>query len=250
MKLLNSPIILFKNIRIILAAIILIPIFLLIDSPTGDFYLGNGQYVANVIVGLAFIAGLCRCNKRARHVMLLGIVIGLCGEILFSLVLNMYHYRMGNIPLWVAFGHGMIFGLVYRVSRKKLIIKNELSIQRLLITFAIVFSTYWLFKENDVFGFICTLVFLFILCFAKNSKTFFLMMFTVVVYIELVGTATQCWWWPDTLSGLKFTPSSGNPPSGIAVFYFLFDIAVFWLYLNIFHTNIKLRYNNIKQLSI
>lgn len=247
---LPSFLILLQDIRIILSAIVLIPLFLFVDSPAGDELLGNGQLVANVLIGIVFLVGLRRCNQRARDIMLIGIVIGLCGEILFSLVLNMYHYRLNNIPIWVGFGHGLIYAFVYRASRKQTIKKYEKYIQIALLVFASLFSIGWLIFENDWFGFLCTSAFLIILSQAKKSQTFFLIMFAVVAYIELVGTATQCWWWPNTLSGLGFTPESGNPPSGIAVFYFLFDAITFWLYLNIMHKRTKFRYLKIKNISV
>lgn len=71
-------------------------------------------------------------------------------------------------------------------------------------------------------------------------------MFVEVCYVELVGTATGCWYWPEMAFGLYPWLPSANPPSGIAVFYFLFDAAVLLIYLNILSPRVKQRYKNMK----
>jgi len=40
---------------------------------------------------------------------------------------------------------------------------------------------------------------------------------------------------------------SGNPPVGIAAFYFLFDAIVLFVYLNFLHPKVKQRYKKLKQ---
>lgn len=248
-NLLNRPIIMvqLQQLRILIAALLAIPLFLWMDSPAGDVTFGNGQLTANIAVFTIFMVGVLHCNSRTRTAMLIGILVGFLGECLFSLVLNMYHYRFDNIPLWVAFGHGMIFGLVYRASKKPLILRNTQKLKIILLIGIILFSTFWFFAENDVFGFICTLVFLAFLIVAKKSQLFFLLMFYVVLYIELVGTYTGTWWWPNNLSSIASLPSSGNPPTGIAVFYFLFDFAVFYIYLHAINRVTLKRYRRFEQ---
>lgn len=233
---------LIKEFRIVFATLIAIPVFLMLDSPLGDAWFGQGQWVATGIVGVVFLFGLRHFNRRTRDIMLIGMVVGFCGEILFSLILGMYHYRLDNIPIWVIFGHGMIFAFAYRVIRKPSIRQYEIPIQLTLLIFTISFSLFWLITQNDWFGFLGTLLFVVILTQTKSSRTFFLFMYLVVLYIELVGTATQCWWWPPTFLGIEYLPSSANPPSGIAVFYFIFDIAVFWLYFHVFYPKKLHRY--------
>jgi hypothetical protein len=232
-----------SDLRIVVAALICIPLFLIIDSPFVDELMrGYSQWLANALVLIAFIIGYQRSSKRVRHILLIGIVVGMGGEILFSLVLGLYHYRLGNVPLWVALAHGLIFALVYRITHKPSFVHHSKNIQVGIVIFAVLYSVFWLIWQNDVYGFVCTVLFLAILSQAKRSRLFFLVMFVVVCYIEQVGTLVDCWWWPETISGIDFLPASGNPPTGISVFYFLFDWAVFMIYLHIFNRGIKVRY--------
>lgn len=230
-------------------ALLGIPVFLTIDSPFGDSLFNNhGQDVATFLVFCAFIFAYFRSRRRARNILIIGMVIGLAGEYILSILLGMYHYRFNNIPLWLAFAHGLIFALVFKLSKKLWVRSNKELLQKTLIFFAISYSFFWLVIANDWFGFLCTILFLTILFYAKKSRLFFLIMFAVVCFIEQIGTATGCWYWPLNVFGLENSPPSGNPPSGIAVFYFLFDAIVLWIYLNILHPNLKKRYHQFNRI--
>ena len=237
-----------ESIRSMLFLIIGIPIFLMLDSEHGDAVVGNGQWVATILVFLAFVRAYRNGTKRVRNVLFIGIIIGLTGEYLFSKVLGMYHYRFDNIPLWLAFAHGLIFAWTLKISKKLCMQTYAKQVQRGLLFIAIAYSIFWLFWTNDIYGFIAAVTFMLILLFTKKSRSFFLIMFVVVGYIELVGTSTGCWYWPETAFSMFNWLPSGNPPSGIAVFYFLFDAIVFWVYLYILHPDTHLRYQQRKQL--
>ncbi len=63
-----------------------------------------------------------------------------------------------------------------------------------------------------------------------RERLFFLTMYIVVAFLEIVGTTYKCWHWPDTAWGvIPFLPSN-NPPSGISLIYFLLDLGCLWLY--------------------
>ena len=228
--------------RILIAGLLGIPVMLLMDSPVGDALFVHGQALATLLVFLVYMVAYKKSTRRVRQVMLIGLVVGMSGEVFFSLIMGMYHYRLGNVPLWVAFGHGLIFAYVFRMAHKDWLKSNQQVIQQALLAFAILYSLFWLWWANDWYGLLCTVVFIAILFTAKKSRLFFLIMFAVVCYIEQVGTAVQCWYWPATLLNQPGWLPSGNPPSGIGVFYFLFDAAVLWTYLYLLHPKTRHRY--------
>ncbi|PCI03476.1 MAG: hypothetical protein COB79_00865 [Zetaproteobacteria bacterium] len=235
-----------ESIRSMLFLIVGVPIFLLLDSEHGDALVGNGQWVANILVFLAFIRAYRNGTQRVRNVLLIGVIVGLLGEFLFSRVLGMYHYRLDNIPLWLAFAHGLIFAWTLKMAKKPFLQAYSKKVQAVLLIISIGYSIFWLIWANDVYGFITAVVFMLILFFTKKSRLFFLIMFVVVCYIEQVGTVTGCWHWPPIALGMVEWLPSGNPPSGISVFYFLFDAVVFWIYLYILHPKVRLRYQRKK----
>lgn len=218
-------------------------LFLLLDSPVGDgWFAGHGQAVAVVLVALAFVFSYKRSSKRAKQVMLIGIIVGLTGEYILSMVLGMYHYRYHNIPLWLFFGHSLIFASVFRLSHHPYILIRQTIIKRYLFMFAVLYSFVWLIWADDWFGFLYSLIFFVILYKAKKSQLFFLIMFFIVAYLEQIGTATGTWYWPEIAFGKFEWLPSGNPPVGIAAFYFLFDFIVMGFYLNVLHPEVKERY--------
>jgi hypothetical protein len=162
--------------------------------------------------------------------MLYGLLVALGGEVLFSLVLGMYTYRQENLPLYVPFGHSIIYAGVYYFVKEPFFRKHKIFISKYLYITMIIYSILWLFFANDIFGFLCLLVILGILRWKERTKYFFLVMFFTIVYLELLGTYFQCWYWPDIIfAKITFIPSA-NPPSGISVFYFGFDAGCLWLY--------------------
>jgi hypothetical protein len=84
--------------------------------------------------------------------------------------------------------------------------------------------------ENDVFGFLMTLLIVFILRNRPRERLFYLSMYLTVAYLEIIGTNFLCWKWPNTAFDIfSFLPSA-NPPSGISFFYFGLDLGCLWLY--------------------
>ncbi len=232
--------------RTILKTLVGTALFLVIDSPIGDgWFNGHGQAVAVVLVGFAFAFSYWRSSRRAREIMIIGIVVGLMGEYILSMVLGMYHYRFYNIPLWLIFGHSLIFASVFRLSHHPYIVHHQMVIKKWLFIFSVVYSFVWLFWANDWFGFLYSLIFFLVLYFAKKSQLFFLIMFFIVAYLEQIGTATGTWYWPEIAFGKFEWLPSGNPPVGIAAFYFLFDFIVMTLYLNLLHPSVKERYRRL-----
>jgi hypothetical protein len=56
-----------------------------------------------------------------------------------------------------------------------------------------------------------------------RAPTLYAGVFVIVAFLELYGTAIGAWHWAETIPGTPI--GAGNPPSGIASIYVLFDIA-------------------------
>jgi hypothetical protein len=190
----------------------------------------NVQYALNTLMVFAFVIMLYRAVPRIKELMVYAVILGFVGEYLFSKGLNMYTYRLQNIPLYVPFGHAVLYARVLRFSKSSVVKKHQKSIEKLFAIVMALFATVYLLIFKDVFGFVMTvLVFLF---FFKKSKDklFFYTMYLLVAVLELIGTGFGVWKWPEIAFGvLEFLPSS-NPPSGISLFYFLLNITCFYIY--------------------
>lgn len=201
-----------------------------IDSQFIAQQITYSQWISNFFVFSSFLWVYKQTSRQVKQLMLFGLIIALGGEILFSLVLGMYSYRLENLPLYVPFGHSIIYAGVYYLVKEPLFKQYQPSIIKWLFIFMILYSTLWLLFARDVFGFICMLVILGVFKWRSKTKPFFLVMFFTIVYLELLGTYFQCWYWPNSwLNQFPLIPSA-NPPSGISVFYFGFDAGCLWLY--------------------
>ncbi|MDG1397467.1 MAG: hypothetical protein P8P88_03690 [Polaribacter sp.] len=193
----------------------------------------ESQLMLNILMGLAFLAMLYRANSRARKLMIIGVVLGFVGEHFFSRVLGMYTYRLDNVPLYVPFGHGVLYARIFRFSKASLVKKYHKQIESFLSILMIIVAAIYMLFFNDLFGFIMTIVVFLILWKRPKERLFFFSMYMLVVVLEIGGTAFGAWKWPNTAFGIfEFLPSN-NPPSGISLFYFLLDIGCFVFYIQL-----------------
>ena len=188
------------------------------------------QNILNFLMIIGFFIMYFRTVKRVQELMMYAVIIGFLGEYLFSKYLGMYTYRLGNIPLYVPFGHAVLFARIFRFSKVSLVRKYHKSIEQFFGSLIILFASIYLLFFGDVFGFVMTLFVFLLLWKRPKDRLFFYTMYLLVAILEIGGTAFGCWKWPNTAFGIfDFLPSN-NPPSGISLFYFLLDIGCFVLY--------------------
>ncbi|MBL4569105.1 MAG: hypothetical protein JKY69_05470 [Flavobacteriaceae bacterium] len=188
------------------------------------------QYLATIGMLIGFAVLYLRAAARIRELMLYAVIVGFLGEHLFSIGLGMYTYRLGNVPIYIPPGHAIVYIAAVYFCKKSIIKVYRKQLEKLFIVFVLGYSLLFLIFANDVFGFGMTVLVLFSLRNRPRERLFFLTMYIVVVFLEIVGTNYQCWAWPDTAFGTFSFIKSANPPSGISLFYFLLDLGTLWLY--------------------
>ncbi|MGB1170114.1 MAG: hypothetical protein ACPG4G_08560, partial [Flavobacteriaceae bacterium] len=193
----------------------------------------NAQTITNCFMLIAFFLLYIRSVKRTRHLMIYAVIIGFIGEYLFSIVLDMYTYRLSNLPIYVPFGHAAVYARTYTFSKAPVVKKNKKAIVRLMTLVISLIALFYLIAFNDIFGFTMTVFVFLILLKRPKDRLFFLTMYIVVAVLEIGGTAYEVWSWPDTAFGFFPLLKSHNPPSGISLFYFLLDVGCFVLYTQI-----------------
>jgi hypothetical protein len=203
---------------------------LILDSSYFASYFEQSQYLATLALIAGFIIVYYRSGPRIREQMLYAVAIGFVGEHLFSIVLGMYTYRLGNVPLYIPFGHAIVYIAVVYFCKKSIIKEKKSFLERMFALFVIIYATAFLIFANDIFGFIMSMLVLFLLRNKPRERLFYLTMYIVVVFLEIVGTTYNCWYWPETAFDKIPFLQSANPPSGISLFYFLLDLGSLWLY--------------------
>ncbi len=225
----------------------LLAAILFIDSRAVAEQLPYNQWLANLFTLAYFVWMLRDAGRRLRRLMLIGVLVACVGEVLFSLLLGMYEYRLHNVPLYVPPGHAILYASVFLLLRETWLRRHIQWVVRLCYAGAVTFSVAWLLLYNDIYGFICFVLFTLLIQRRRESRPFFVVMFLLVVYLELLGTYFQCWSWPPYLLQQWPAIPSANPPSGIAVFYIGFDIACLGLY-RLSRAGLRARYQRRRNL--
>jgi len=83
-----------------------------------------------------------------------------------------------------------------------------------------------LLPRLDVAGAVGVSVLVVFLIFSRY-RAIYAGVFIAVAYLEIYGTAVGTWRWAEEIPGINIP--DGNPPSGAAAGYVMFDIAALWL---------------------
>ncbi|MBU1468072.1 MAG: hypothetical protein KJ883_17215, partial [Gammaproteobacteria bacterium] len=130
---------------------------LFIDSQSLAERVHYSQWITNGLVLLCFAWVYSRVTARIKKLMLYGIFLALIGEVVFSLLLGMYEYRLENVPLYVPLGHSLIYAAVFYIQKEKIIQHNKVRVVSILYWGMIVYSSLWLLLDQDRLGFLCML---------------------------------------------------------------------------------------------
>lgn len=219
-----------RHLPIYLGIVFWLIIGLYLDGTAMAQKIAYGQWVTNVVTIIFFAWVYAKASRKNRKVIHYGLIIAFAGEVVFSLILGMYTYRLGTLPIYVPLGHTIIYMGVYYFTREAVVLANKDRIIKLLYPLMIVYAAGWLILQSDVFGFLCAMLILLLFRRRPGSRLFFLVMFFVIAYLELLGTYFEAWHWPPIwFDRFSFVPSA-NPPSAISVFYFAFDAGCLWAY--------------------
>lgn len=152
------------------------------------------------------------------------VMVATCAEIIGSVIWGVYVYRLGNLPLFVPPGHGLVYLTGLRVSQMPWFRLRP----RLLIGLAIAAVSAWALigllalDRTDVAGAIGASVLLLFLV-RGRAPAVYAGVFFAVAFLEIYGTWIGTWQWAAEIPHVGIP--DGNPPSGAASGYVFFDIS-------------------------
>lgn len=222
----NSSIIKLQIITVLLG----LPLFFYFDSKAFNAVFPHGQWISNAIMVFFYAWFYWTGNKKIRSVLVIMVGVGLFFEVLCSLLLEIYTYRLDNIPIYVPLGHAVVFTTICYLQKEALMRKHAHWLQPLLYaaTFLICFLSLLFLK--DIYGFICFAIFLLLLRNRKN-KLFYLLMFFMVLYLEVAGTQMGAWAWFSAIGKHPELPHIANPPAGMGSGYMILDMITSCIYV-------------------
>jgi hypothetical protein len=173
---------------------------------------------SQALIGVAVWGVLAWVIRHAdgelRRTILACLVLATAGEMFLSLVLNLYTYRLGNIPLFIPPGHALL--LLLGISLSKKMSEGQAT---LIIVAAGVYSLCAAISGIDTLG-----LFLFALLgvtafLLPAQRRLYASTFLLALGLELYGTALGSWSWSREPLGLVTT----NPPLAAGAFYAALD---------------------------
>jgi hypothetical protein len=194
--------------------------FLALDhfaSPDEQLLLGAATWAI-------LIAACASLGPEDRARALLVVLVATCAEVLGSIVLGAYTYRLENLPAFVPPGHGLVFLAGLRISQSEPVRRHR----RAFLGGTIAIVAAWgiaglaLLGRTDVLGAITGALLIYVLL-RGRTPALYAGVFLVVGFLEIYGTSIGAWHWAATTPDTPLP--AGNPPSGIAGVYVLFDVA-------------------------
>jgi hypothetical protein len=200
--------------------ICMIATFLALDH----FADASEQLLLGAATWLVLIASCAPLSREDRTRALLVVLVATCAEVLGSIVLGAYTYRLDNLPAFVPPGHGLVYLGGLALSQSALVRRHRRTF--LIAVGAVVAS--WAaaglvaLGRTDVLGALAGALLIYVLV-RGRAPTLYAGVFLIVAFLEIYGTSIGAWHWAQTAPGTPLP--AGNPPSGIASIYVLFDIA-------------------------
>lgn len=190
-------------------------IALALDSVFFSTHYFDGKFLTNCLAILYFGLFFFTSKLHLKKLMITMVFLSYIGEVIFCKLLGMYNYRSVAIPLYVPFGHAIVYASGYVLANTDWALKNDKKLRK---GFALFFITLFLgvgIFLNDLFSLLFGILF-FLLLKRKHWHNLYCFIALCVIFIELVGTYFGCWVWESKIFGVL---SASNPPMGAVFFY-------------------------------
>ena len=191
-----------------------------------DHYASLGWQMALAVCTWLILLVCCiplTSEQRSRTAVV--VIVATIGEIIGSIIWGAYTYRLGNLPLFVPPGHGLVYLTGLRISQTVFVREHRAVFLRIALGLIAGWGTLGLtgvLGRHDVAGAVgCATLAAFIIG-SRRAATLYAGVFMAVAVLEIYGTAIGTWQWAEIVPGLGV--GNGNPPSGAASGYVLFDI--------------------------
>ena len=175
----------------------------------------DGRVLTNVLAISYFCLFFFSAQPYLRKLMFIMVFLSYIGELIFCKLLGMYAYRTVDIPLYVPFGHAIVYASGFVIAEMPFFVKHNEKLKKIfLVSFTLLFLLVGIFL-NDIFSLIFGALF-FVLMKRKNWQNVYYSIALCVIFIELAGTYFKCWTWVPKTFGII---SAVNPPMGAVFFY-------------------------------
>lgn len=186
-----------------------------------DRYVDREQQLLLGLLTAAVLGALLLLHPAAVRVQTLAVIgFATMGEVVGSLLWGVYSYRLHNLPAFVPPGHGLVYLTGFSLSTLMARRPNVLLALAALGAVAWGIAGLTILPASDASGALGCAFLLAVL--AWTRRPVYAGVFLAVAALELYGTAIGTWTWQAVVPGLRLP--QGNPPSGAASGYVVFDV--------------------------
>ena len=188
----------------------------------------RGQLTLGLVTWVLLGAVAWKLSPPERAQVAVVVLVATLTEVVGSILWGVYSYRLGNLPLFVPPGHGLVYLTGLRLSQTRLPTAHQRVFVAAVLAGALAWSSagLTLLPRYDLAGTIGVATFA-LLVLRSPARGVYCGVFLAVAALEWYGTALGTWRWAETIPGLGLP--DGNPPSGVASGYVLFDLAALTL---------------------
>lgn len=184
------------------------------------------QHALGLATGVLLGGALVFSPAPERRLIVVVVAFWACVEVLGSIVWGVYRYRFDNLPLYVPFGHGLIYLFGLRAMRTPFTARHGRTLAVICALAAIGWALAGLTLlpalggRLDVAG--ALLAPMFVRGILRSPRaSFYAAIFVATSVLELLGTGLGNWTWAETQPLTMI--AQGNPPSVIAGAYCIWD---------------------------
>ena len=175
----------------------------------------DGRIIINILFIFCFGTIFYFSDTKLKKLLFVMVILSYIGELIFCELVKMYDYRLGGIPLYIPFGHAIVYATGYSFAQSNWAIKNELVLRKVFtVFFVVLFAAVGIFL-NDIFSVIAGSLF-FLLLRRKKWQNLYYFLAICAIFVELVGTSFKCWRYESIVFGIV---PSVNPPVGAVFIY-------------------------------
>ena len=186
-----------------------------------DRYVDREQQFLLGLLTAAVLGALLLLHPAAVRVQTLAVIgFATMGEVVGSLLWGVYSYRLHNLPAFVPPGHGLVYVAGFSLSTLMARRPNVLLAIAALGAVAWGIAGLTVLPVSDASGALGCAFLLAVLLWTRRPV--YAGVFLAVAALELYGTAIGTWTWQAVVPGLRLP--QGNPPSGAASGYVVFDV--------------------------
>lgn len=171
----------------------------------------------------AFLAIALGLQTRAVRIQVITLVcVATLLEVIGSIIWGAYRYRLGNLPLFVPAGHGLVYLAALRTASLPLLQRHARRIVVAVTAGATLYMLWGLVRPPlpDLLGFVTWAIFIRFIV-RGRYPLLYAVSFVLTLALELYGTGWGVWRWSPVLPGLLLP--AGNPPTGIGAGYAAMD---------------------------